>query len=371
MIMAGEEFMNVKPFKDVYFTGIVRDKLGRKMSKSLGNSPDLLGLIDQYGADAVRFGVMIASPAGNDILFDESALEQGRNFNNKMWNALKLVKMWEGRQANNAANEKENFAINWFENRLNEVKEEVAGMMLQYRLSEALKTIYSLVWDDFCSWYLEWVKPGFEQPVDALLFQKTKDFFSELMQLLHPFMPFVTEEIYQLLDERNDSLCIKQLSKHAKADTDILQKGEALKNIISGIRDIRNKQQVKPKESIELFIETADTSLYLGIENLLGKQVNASNISFTETAIAGAISAVIGKDKFFIKSETPIDTGSQKQSLEKELAHLKGFLSSVEKKLGNEKFVANARPEVLALEQKKKADAESKIKVIEESLAAL
>jgi valyl-tRNA synthetase len=384
MIMAGEEFMKEKPFDAVYFTGIVRDKLGRKMSKSLGNSPDLLALIDQYGADAVRFGVMISSPAGNDILFDESALEQGRNFNNKMWNALKLVKMWEGRQvksiemtddgkdtSNNDHLSSENFALFWFENRLNEVKKEVASMMLQFRLSEALKTIYSLIWDDFCSWYLEWVKPGFEQPIDAAIYKKTTEFFTKLMQLLHPFMPFVTEEIYHLLDERNDDLCVKQLAETAAVEEDILQKGSLLKNIISGLRDIRNKQQLKPKETIELFIDAENKAVYDGIENLLGKQVNAISISFTNATVADAISAVIGKDKFYIKTEKPIDTANQKQDLEKELTHLKGFLISVEKKLGNEKFVANAKPEVLALEQKKKADAETKIKVIEESLAAL
>jgi valyl-tRNA synthetase len=378
MIMAGEEFMKVKPFDAVYFTGIVRDKLGRKMSKSLGNSPDLLGLIDQYGADAVRFGVMIASPAGNDILFDESALEQGRNFNNKMWNALKLVKMWEGRKASSnepLANSSEltanNFSLLWFENRLNEVKKEVASMMLQFRLSEALKTIYSLIWDDFCSWYLEWVKPGFEQPIDAAIYKKTTEFFTELMQMLHPFMPFVTEEIYHLLDERNDDLCVKQLAETTVVEESILQKGSLLKNIISGLRDIRNKQQLKPKETIELFIDAENKAVYDGIENLLAKQVYSISISFTIATFSDAISAVIGKDKFYIKTEKPIDTANQKQDLEKELTHLKGFLVSVEKKLGNEKFVANAKPEVLALEQKKKADAETKIKVIEESLAAL
>ncbi|HMS69291.1 MAG TPA: class I tRNA ligase family protein, partial [Saprospiraceae bacterium] len=201
MIMAGETYMGAKPFNDVYFTGIVRDKLGRKMSKSLGNSPDLLQLIDKYGADAVRFGIMIASPAGNDLLFDESSLEQGRNFNNKLWNALKLVKMWEGRKASGEQQQGNTFAIDWFRQRLDEAKTEVNGLMKQFRLSEALKTIYSLIWDDFCSWYLEWVKPGFEQPINEDDYNSTTGFFTELVQLLHPFMPFVTEEIYHLLEE--------------------------------------------------------------------------------------------------------------------------------------------------------------------------
>ncbi len=369
MIMAGEEYMQAKPFNDVYFTGIVRDKQGRKMSKSLGNSPDLLGLIDKYGADAVRFGIMISSPAGNDLLFDESSLEQGRNFNNKMWNALKLVKMWEARQTETVASG--NFAVSWFENRLHEVRTEVDSLMKQFRLSEALKTIYSLIWDDFCSWYLEWIKPGFEQPIESSVYQKTIGFFTDLMQLLHPFMPFVTEEIYQLLQPRQDDLCVKQFAPVSTINNDILSNAALLKDVITGLRDVRNKQQLKPKESIELYIDSANNNTFKQIENILAKQVNATAISFSNAQVADAISCVIGKDKFYIKTEKPVDSGQQKTDLEKELNHLKGFLQSVEKKLGNEKFVQNAKPEVLALEQKKKSDAETKIRIIEESLAAL
>ena len=371
MIMAGETYMGAKPFNDVYFTGIVRDKLGRKMSKSLGNSPDLLELIDKYGADAVRFGIMIASPAGNDLLFDESSLEQGRNFNNKLWNALKLVKMWEARKATGEQQQGNRFAIDWFRQRLDEAKTEVNGLMKQFRLSEALKTIYSLIWDDFCSWYLEWVKPGFEQPINEDNYNSSTGFFTELVQLLHPFMPFVTEEIYHLLEERNDDLCVKQNTAPGKTNQQILQKGNLLKELITGLRDVRNKQQLKPKESVELFIDTSDREMYLGMETLLAKQVNASAVNFTGEAITGTISCVIGKDKCYLKTAQPLNTGQQKADLQKELDHLKGFLISVEKKLGNEKFVQNAKPEVLALEQKKKADAETKIRVIEESLAAL
>ncbi len=398
MIMAGFEFMDgkteqKKPFHSVYFTGIVRDKQGRKMSKSLGNSPDLLGLIDQYGADATRFGIMIASPAGNDILFDESALEQGRNFNNKMWNALKLVKsVWkigvtldvrrvsenESKKAKGISPDQlalvtdtQYFAVDWFENRLNEVSAEVDALMNQFKLSEALKVTYSLIWDDFCSWYLEWIKPDFGEPIDAGIYKKTIDFFTELMQLLHPFMPFVTEEIYHLLEDRNDDLCVKQFRKNIATDSLILEKGRFLKELITGLRDVRNKQQIKPKEKIELFIDTTNRVNYDSIENILQKQVNAAPISFTDATVADAISCVIGKDKFYVKTEQPINKGNQRDDLEKELNHLKGFLVTVEKKLGNEKFVSNAKPEVLALEQKKKADAETKIRVIEESLAAL
>ncbi len=373
MIMAGYEYEDQKPFNDVYFTGMVRDKQGRKMSKQLGNSPDLLGLIDQYGADATRFGIMIASPAGNDLLFDESALEQGRNFNNKMWNALKLLKMWEGRQASaslpDGSEESAAFAVQWFENRLNEVRLEVDDLMKQFRLSEALKTIYSLIWEDFCSWYLEWVKPGFEQPIDAAVYEKTNSFFTELMHLLHPFMPFVTEEIYHQLAERNDDLCVKQFATAGSTEASVLANAILLKEIITGIRDVRNKQQIKPKETIALHIQTDNAAVYKSLETILAKQINAKSISYTEDVVTGTITCVIGKDKFYIETEQPMDSGKQKEDLQKELDHLKGFLISVEKKLGNEKFVANAKPEVLALEEKKKSDANIKIKIIEDSLA--
>ena len=375
MVMAGMEYEKQIPFKDVYFTGMVRDKQGRKMSKQLGNSPDLLELIDKYGADAVRFGIMISSPAGNDLLFDEGSLEQGRNFNNKMWNALKLVTGWRLRVAGSKTPESElgtaNFATTWFENRLSEVRTEVDELMKQFRLSEALKTIYSLIWDDFCSWYLEWVKPGFEQPIDAAVYKKTIAFFTDLMQLLHPYTPFVTEEIYHLLEERNDDLCVKQFAKAIAADAQILDKANLLKEVITGIRDVRNKQQIKPKETIALHIQTELANVYEGIKDILTKQVNAKSILFTNEPITGAITCVIGKDKFYIETEQPLNSGMQKDDLLKELTHLEGFLISVDKKLSNEKFVQNAKPEVLALEQKKKADAETKIKVIEESLSSL
>ena len=382
MIMAGMEYMNEKPFSDVYFTGMVRDKQGRKMSKQLGNSPDLLNLIDRYGADAVRFGIMISSPAGNDLLFDDSSCDQGRNFNNKIWNALKLVKMWEGRRAAVGSQQSivdspqstDNFAIDWFENRLNEVKAEIEGLYNDFRLSEALKTIYSLIWDDFCSWYLEWVKPGFEQPIEKSVYDKTVYFFEELMQLLHPFMPFVTEEIYHQLSERKegDDITIKIRSKNEwgyKPYT--LQQGKLLKEIITALRDIRIKNQLKPKEDITLSIQTEDRQSYELFKSILGKQVNASEINFVEDAVAGSINTVVQKDKFFIETENELDTSAQKEQLKKDLDYQKGFLLSVEKKLGNERFVQNAKPEIIEIERKKKADAEAKIKAIEESLQGL
>lgn len=371
MIMAGYEYQGKKPFSDVYFTGIVRDKQGRKMSKSLGNSPDLLGLIDQYGADAVRFGIMIASPAGNDLLFDESSLEQGRNFNNKLWNALKLLKMWEARQADLGTDLKNDFAINWFENRLNTVKEEVEVLMQQFRLSEALKIIYSLVWDDFCSWYLEWIKPGFEQPMDSAVYQRTVAYFEELMQLLHPFIPFITEEIYHLLGEQTDDLCVKQNQPIKATNASITAAGDLLKNVISALRDARNKNQLKPKETIKLHIQTENISSYQAIEKILAKQVNAEQTSFTSEAIQNSIVVAIEKDKFFIETEKVLDATTLKAELLKDLEYQTKFLQSVTIKLSNERFVQNAKPEVVELERKKQSDAADRIKTIEESLANL
>ena len=377
MIMAGMEFMNEKPFDHVYFTGMVRDKQGKKMSKSLGNSPDLLNLIDKYGADAVRFGTMISSPAGNDLLFDESSLEQGRNFNNKIWNALKLVKSWEGRINRQLAigNKQDaidnSFAIIWFENRLHEVRAQVEELFKDFRLSEALKTIYSLIWDDFCSWYLEWIKPGFEEQVDSNVFNKTIEFFEDLMHLLHPFMPFVTEEIYHQLKEQQDDLAIKQFQKPGEIDNKVLRKGELLKQVITAIRDTRNKIQLKPKDKIKLHILTADNPAYASIKDILQKQVNAESLSFVDEPLPASTALVIGKDKFFIETENSFDTSSQKEQLVKDLNYQKGFLASVEKKLSNERFVLNAKPEVVDIEKKKKADAEAKIRAIEESLSSL
>ncbi len=373
MIMAGMEYQKEIPFKEVYFTGIVRDKQGRKMSKSLGNSPDLLELIEKYGADACRFGILISSPAGNDLLWDESSNEQGRNFNNKLWNALKLVKMWEGRQATPSGQTESSFAVEWFGNRLNEAKTEIEQLFKEFRLSEALKTIYSLIWDDFCSWYLEWVKPGFEQPIDAEVYAKTVAYFEELMQLLHPFMPFITEEIYHALKERaeGDDITIKQYTNLQTADASVLGLATQLKEVITALRDVRVKNQIKPKEPIKLSIETADVDSYKCIALILQKQVNAESVDYGTAAVAGTISTVVQKDKFYIATEQAIDTSSQKEQLLKDLDYLKGFLISVEKKLGNERFVQNAKPEVVEVERKKKADAEAKIKAIEESLASL
>jgi valyl-tRNA synthetase len=372
MIMAGYEYEGKRPFKDVYFTGMVRDKQGRKMSKQLGNSPDLLELIDRYGADAVRFGIMIASPAGNDLLFDESALEQGRNFNNKLWNAMKLVKMWEGRQAESAAQLVDSqFAIDWFGSRLQQVKTELDSMMQQFRLSEALKTVYSLIWDDFCSWYLEWVKPGFEQPISAEVYRKTVAYFDELLALLHPFMPFITEELYHQLATRTTDLCANQYAMAGSPNEALLQQGELLKQVISTLREARAKNQLKPKESIRLHIQTSNQASYESIATVLKKQVNASELLFTQEPVSNTVVVAIESEKFFLESEKEINTGQLKEDLLKDLDYQQKFLDSVNKKLANERFVQNAKPEVVDIERKKKADAEARIKAIEESLQAL
>jgi valyl-tRNA synthetase len=405
MIMAGMEFKNEIPFTDVYFTGMVRDKLGRKMSKSLGNSPDLLDLIDKYGADAVRFGIMISAPAGNDLLFDETSPEQGKFFNNKMWNALKLLMMWEKKLNEPGAEQSEpsgqeelvvmdvsgfagtvdieengdnhskvsrnDFAVRWFESRLAEARAEIKGMYDNFKLSEALKTIYSLIWDDFCSWYLEWVKPAPNQKIDAGIYRQTVKFFTELMHMLHPFMPFVTEEIYHLLDNRKDDLCVRQYSTLKSPDANVLKGGAILKDVITGLRDARNKSKIRQKDEVKLYVITDDTELYKSFYHILAKQVNANTIAFNTEALGHSISVVIGKDKFFIETAGPIDNSEQREGMMKELKHLEGFLQSVDKKLSNERFMQNAKPEVVALEKKKRADAETKIRVIRESLANL
>jgi valyl-tRNA synthetase len=383
MIMAGYEYMGEKPFREVYFTGIVRDKQGRKMSKQLGNSPDLLEMIDEIGADAVRFGILISSPAGNDLLWDKSSNEQGRNFINKIWNALKLIQLWKQKpmmmgDMDPAQNETDNWPNYWFRARLEQVRGEVEQMMEQFRLSEALKTIYSLIWDDFCSWYLEWIKPGMDEPMNSNSLSKAIEFFEELMEMLHPFMPFVTEEVYQHLRERakGDDLCVTLMTRNSDehfvqaprpADS-FLKEGDLLKAAITGIRDARNRAQIKPRELVKISCQTPDEDTYALISGILSRQVNAETFSFTREALPDSLNQVVGRDRFYIVSENLANAGQQKAEMQKELDYYRGFLESVGKKLGNEKFVQNAKPEVVEMERKKMADALEKIKALEDSL---
>ncbi|WP_336518140.1 valine--tRNA ligase [Pollutibacter soli] len=384
MIMAGFEYMGEKPFSEVYFTGIVRDNQGRKMSKQLGNSPDLLQMIDDIGADAVRFGILIASPAGNDLLWDPASNEQGRHFINKIWNALKLIKIWQEKAATSqqVSTEENSWPQDWFRARLNQVRAEVDQLMAQFKLSEALKTIYSLVWDDYCSWYLEWIKPA----PDTAMLPKTIDraigYFEELLEILHPFLPFVTEEIYQLLRERSssDSLCVRQVKPVTESGSELnglsqdqwLREGDLLKASISAIRDARNKAQLKPKDTIELYYQGEEQDTINRFSGILSRQVNAvAQPQTVKEAVEGSVHVVAGKDRFFMVCESPVDSSAQQKELHKELEYLRGFLESVNKKLGNGKFTANAKPEVVELERRKKEDAEEKIKILEQSLKGI
>lgn len=372
MIMAGLEYRQQIPFQQVYFTGIVRDKQGRKMSKSLGNSPDLLGLIDQYGADAVRFGVMIASPAGNDLLFDENGLEQGKMFGNKLWNAMKLLHLMQEKPTATDDSIEATFASRWFEQRLFQVQQDVENDIKEFKLSEALKKIYSLIWDDYCSWYLEWIKTAQDQAMNAYNINKATFFFEELMKLLHPFMPFITEEIYHLIRQREegDDILLSAI-QGGTPDANILRQGDLLKSFVSTIRDVKVKQQLKPKDEIEIYLPADAQTDLQAICQILQKQSFAKQLHFVNENVSGGISFMVEKLACSFTTDKVIDTTAQKAQLEKDLAYYQGFLSSVEKKLSNEKFVANAKPEVIEGETKKKNDALEKIRIIEESLTLL
>ncbi|HUM45329.1 MAG TPA: valine--tRNA ligase [Chitinophagales bacterium] len=375
MIMSGFEYEKQKPFEQVYFTGIVRDKMGRKMSKSLGNSPDLLGMIEKYGADAVRFGILISSPAGNDILFDEKLVEQGRNFNNKIWNVLRLVKGWEIAEdlaKNQKSGSGHQFAIEWFENKLNASTQEINRLFQQFDISPALKEVYSLIWDDFCSWYLEMIKPEFGQPVDDYSYNKTIEFLEQLMKLLHPFMPFITEEIFQQISKRGEGefIMISQYAEVPGPDTVLISEGEKVKEIVSAIRDIRNRNGLKQKDKLALYtskgIELGD-----GMKKIISKLAMLSMIEEREGDVEQSFSFLCGADKFFLESPKALNTQEEKSRLEKDLQYQRGFLESVMKKLGNEKFVSKASPEVIANERKKAEDAQEKIRLMEERIQAI
>ena len=371
MIIAGYEYMNERPFEDVYLTGIVRDKLGRKMSKSLGNSPDPLQLIGKYGVDGVRAGMLFSSPAGNDLLFDEKLCEQGRNFSNKVWNAFRLVKGWETKE--NTPPEENQVAATWFASRLNQSMAELQSHYSKFRISDALLTVYKLVWDDFCSWYLEIIKPAFGQPIDEATQAKTIGFFETILKLLHPFMPFITEELWHELGEKDESDCILVAPYPAAAgfDTEITEQAAVAFEVVTQIRNIRNTKGISPKEPVSLIVGEAGKQKAMPFASIIQKTANVKEVSFTNDKPANGVVFIVQSVEFFIPLEGKVDMEKEGAAIQKELEYARGFLASVMKKLNNERFVKGAPPAVLEAEQKKKADAESKIALLEENLKAL
>ena len=369
MIMAGYEYQKEMPFRSVYFTGIVRDKLGRKMSKSLGNSPDPLDLIDKYGADGVRMGMMLSAPAGNDILFDDTLCEQGRNFNNKIWNAFRLVKGWN--VADIEQPEYAKLATDWFDAILAKTAAEVNDLFEKYRLSEALMAVYKLFWDEFSSWYLEMVKPAYGQPIDKVTYEKTLSFFDTLLKLLHPFMPFITEELWQHIYDRKEgeSIMIQTLNVTSTYDEGIIQLFEVVKEVIGGIRTIRLQKNIAQKEALSL--EVVGESPIATFNAVITKLCNLSAIATVAAKAEGAASFMVGTTEYAVPLGNLIDAEEELKKLEADLKYQEGFLQSVMKKLSNEKFVSKAPANVIEMERKKQADAETKIAALKESIAAL
>ena len=369
MIMAGYEYMGDMPFRHVYFTGIVRDKLGRKMSKSLGNSPDPIELIEKYGADGVRMGLMLAAPAGNDILYDDALCEQGRNFNNKIWNAFRLVKGLE--VADIEQPEHSRLAIEWFENVLRHTEAEVKDLFSKFRLNEALMAIYRLFWEEFSAWYLEAIKPAYLKPIDRTTLDATLHFFDRLLRLLHPFMPFITEELWKHISERNDgeSIMYAPVAKEPEAaDEAVLKAMDDAKSIISGVRNVRLTKNIPQRQPMRLVIVGKWTNAF---KSVVTKLAGLESITEADAKDPAAASFMVGTTEYCVPLEGAINVDEEIQKLEAQLQHAKGFLQGVEKKLSNERFVANAPEAVVALERKKQADARAKIKTLEESIAAL
>ena len=379
MIMAGQEYMGKYPFKNVYFTGIVRDKLGRKMSKSLGNSPDPIELIDKYGADGVRMGMMLSAPAGNDILFDDSLCEQGRNFNNKIWNAFRLVKSWKVADdvQDNGAGNANKIAVAWFSAKMKQVNAELNDLFSKYRISEALMAVYKLFWDEFSSWYLEMVKPAYvngeAQPIDRPTYDATLGFFNDLLKMLHPFMPFITEELWQHLYDRQpgESIMRDELKIGAPTDDELrlLEEVEKVKQVVSGVRMVRSQKNIAQKEKLELQVVATDS--YDGYADVIRKMANLSTMATVAEKAADASAFMVGTDEFAVPLGDLIDVAAELEKQEAQLKHLEGFLAGVMKKLSNEKFVAHAPEAVVAMERKKQSDAEEKIAALKDSIAEL
>lgn len=374
MIIAGYEYRGEKPFTNVYLTGIVRDKIGRKMSKSLGNSPDPLDLIAKYGADGVRVGMLLCSPAGNDLPFDESLCEQGRNFANKIWNAFRLIQGWKENASNGNVDTRDySEAVKWFQSKMSSELANINDLFEKYRISEALMSIYKLVWDDFCSWYLELVKPGMGQSMQPDLIHQTINFFEDLLRILHPFMPFITEELWHTLQSRSekDYLIVASMPKPLAVDTEILKQFEAAADLISQIRNLRKSKNISMKESIEVtFLKGRDTG-HEKYHSLIMKLCNLSSIAETTSKPTGVASLMVKEHEYFIHTGSFINKDAERVRINQELDYTKSFLESVEKKLTNERFISNAKAEVIALEKKKQSDAEARIRLLTEQLEAL
>lgn len=371
MIIAGYEYRGQYPFKNVYLTGIVRDKQGRKMSKSLGNSPDPIDLIDKYGADSIRTGMLFSSQAGNDLPYDEKLIEQGRNFGNKIWNAFRLVKGWTV-DSELPVPEGSKLAVQWFESKLNQTLAEVQDHFSKFRISDALNSVYKLIWDDFCAQYLEMIKPGFEQPIDLSTYDSTLDFFDRLMRLLHPFMPFISEEIWQNIMERGEkeSICIAHFPQAGASDQTLLNDFDILFELVSSIRNLRSAKGLSPKTALPLAIRTDASDRYAMLAPLIEKLANVESISFV-TGEGEGNSFRVKSDEFFINLADELDVEAERENLQRELEYTKGFLDSVMKKLSNERFVQNAKGDVVEKEKQKQADAEAKIVTLTDALARL
>lgn len=368
MIMAGLEYRKDVPFKNVYFTGIVRDKQRRKMSKQLGNSPDPIDLIEKYGADGVRVGSLLSSAAGNDLLFDEDLMSQGRNFATKIWNAYKLIQGWK-RDENIKGKEFDKQTINWFGEQLNKTIGEIEDQFSKFRISDALHLVYKLIWDDFCAWYLEAIKPNFGEAISEEVYQKTIAYFEELMKLLHPFMPFLSEELWQNISERSvsEALVIAQQKKSEPYNEDKIKDFDFAKEVISGVRNYRQSKGISPRETVEVFTNVSE----LANAEVIQKLANISEINFNQKTDKPSFTFLVGANEFSIPLSENLDLGEEKEKTEEEIKYLKGFLISVDKKLSNEKFVANAKPEVVEIERKKQKDAQDKIALLEEKLKSL
>ena len=370
MVIAGYEYLGDLPFKNVYYTGIVRDKLGRKMSKSLGNSPDPLDLIEKYGADGVRLGILISSPAGNDLPFDSSQCEQGRNFTNKIWNAYRLVSSWEVREMDQPKSSTK--AIEWFEAKFNKELAEINDLFDKFRISEALMAIYKLVWDDFCSWYLEMIKPGYEQPIDKNTLEATKDFFERILKLIHPFTPFVSEELWHLIRERKEGedIIIAEWPTVSDSDSKVLQNFSVAEEVITNIRNVRKQNNIANKVKMDLLVKKNE-DLDASFDPVILKMGNLSMLEYKTEKVTNANSFLVNSNEYFIPFGDTVDLESEKKKIQEELEYTKGFLKSVQNKLQNEKFMAGAPEQVVVGERKKEADALSKIAILEEKLSSM